>query len=376
MPRPIALDDFRKLRLVSDPQIAPDGSRVACVVKRIDPIKNRYIGEVWVVPYPVHPIELTDNSDASDAPALNDLPMNGARRFTSADSSANHPRWSPDGRTLAFLSNRHKPLSQIYLIPADGGEARPLTKLESEGSIDSFRWSPDGRWIAFTFRATPEANRKAAIEARKEAELSSPVRHHTRLFYRLDGTGYFDDSFPQLWVADATTGEAHQLTDGPYACSNPTWSPDSNTLAFLSDRREERDIAPAHDAIYTIPVSSFSPCPTPSLVPSPPGSKEALCWSPDGTLFAYLGNPDPLDTWGTNNDRIFLLPISGGDTAQDLTGHTDWAVGYLCLSDSHELGGGDMVQWSADGRSIYFPASVRGDTRLCRVEINSKDINT
>ena len=180
MPRPVTIDDFMKIRLVSDPQAAPDGSRVACVVTRIDRDKNKYLSAIWMVSTQRKAPETYDGG-ASEGQ------MEEPRRFTSEESSGRHPRWSPDGRQLAFLSDRQKPKSQIYLMPADGGEARALTNLETEGSIGAFRWSPDGSKIAFMFRATPQAYRKDMAEERKKQELSSPVRHHTRLFYRLDG---------------------------------------------------------------------------------------------------------------------------------------------------------------------------------------------
>ena len=100
-------------------------------------------------------------------------------------------------------------------------------------------------------------------------------------------------------------------------------------------------------------------------VPAPNGDKSGLCWSPDGSRFAYAGNPDALDQWGTSNDRVFVLPIAGGSEAQDLTGHTDLAVGNLAISDVGG-GGGESLAWSADGTALYFPVSVNGDVRLCR----------
>jgi dipeptidyl aminopeptidase/acylaminoacyl peptidase len=359
MPRPIAIDDFMKIRLVSDPQIAPDGKRVVCVVTRIDQEKNKYLSALWMVS-----MERKASGEQEDGQSSGQAEE--PRRFTSEESSARHPRWSPDGTQLAFLSDRQKPKSQIYLLPADGGEARALTNLEMEGGIGAFRWSPDGSNIAFTFRATPEAYRKEVTEERKKKELSSPVRHHTRLFYRLDGMGYMDGEYNQVWMADAQTGECRQLTSGPYDCGLPTWSPDSQTLAFLSDRRDDRDIAPAHDAIYTISPAGGEL----TEIPSPPGSKDALVWSPDGTQFAYVGNPDLLDTWGTTNDRVFVLPVEGSDTAHDLTGHTDTAIGYLTLSDVHEVGAGDLLQWNNQGNGLLSIASSNGSSRLCSVQIN------
>ena len=367
MPRPIAIDDFMRLRLVSDPQITPDGTRVACVVKRIERDKNKYVSQIWVVPTGAEPDGAVGGSQA--------------RAFTGEESSASHPRWSPDGKQLAFLSDRQKPFNQIYILPGDGGEARALTHLEVEGGIGGFRWSPDGSKIAFTFRATPQAYRKDVVEERKKKELSSPVRQHDRLFYRLDGMGYWDGAYFQVWVADAKTGNAKQLTDSPYNCDVPTWSPDSQTLAFLSDRREDGDIAPAQNDIWTMAVTDVFAAHAGAQgaeanaeqketktaltrIASPPGSKSSLAWSPDGKSFGYVGLADPLDTWHSSNERVFLLPATGSDTARDLTGHTDKSVGWLNTADSHETGAGDMLQWESDGRALYFPMSEHGDTRL------------
>lgn len=344
MARKIADDDFLRLHLVSDPQFSPDGTRIACVKKHIDAAKNQYRSEIWITP--------THGGEP--------------RRFTGGDWSDSSPRWSPDGKTLAFLSDRKKPLSQIFLIPADGGEPAPLTKLETEGGITALRWSPDGTRIAFLFRETPEAYRKKAVEERKEKELPSPPRLHTRLFYRLDGFGYFDGSYAQVWVADAKTGEARQLTQGLFACDALAWSPDSQTIAFLSDRRDDRDVSPIQEDIWRVPANGGDL----TRIPSPPGSKSALTWSPDGNRFAYVGMTDPEDVWGVGNERVFTLPVAGGDTAQDLTGQTDIAVGYHTLADAHEIGAGDMVQWTADSAALFFPMSAEGDTRLYFVPAN------
>lgn len=339
--RPVAIDDFYKIQLVSDPQVAPDGSRIAFVVKRIDRDKNKYRSAVYVVP------------TAGGEP----------RRYTNDEVNSSHPRWSPDGQQIAFLSDRQEPKSQIFLIPADGGEASPLTKLETEGGIEEFCWSPDGSKIAFLFRETPADQRKEAVEERQKKGLSTPVRHHTRLWYRLDAAGYFDGSYPQVWVADAATGESKPLTSGPYACHHLTWSPDSQTIAFLSDRRDDYDIALPDEGIWTVPASGGDL----TRLTAPPGDKSGLTWSPDGASLAYAGNPSADDPWGTNNERLFVLPASGSDTARDLTGHTELSLGHLTLSDSHEVGGGAPIQWSADGTSLLFLAGYQGNTSLYRV---------
>jgi dipeptidyl aminopeptidase/acylaminoacyl peptidase len=339
MPRKMTAEDFMRLQIVSDPQISPDSERIVFVKKSVDAAKSKYRSEIWITP------------------TLEGEP----RRFTGSDSNDSHPRWSPDGTKIAFLSDRQKPKSRIFTIPTDGGEPTALTTLETEGGIEGFRWSPDGTKIAFLFRETPEAYRKEKVEERQKQELPSPPRVHTTLNYRHDASGFVDGAFAQIWVADAATGACTQLTTGPYTCELPTWSPDSATLAFLSDRRPARDIAPHYDdGLWTVPVSGGDL----TRIPTPLGPKHGLTWSPDGARFAYLGNPDLTDTWGTNNPRLFVLPTTGGERARDLTGALDLYVGYASLSDSHEVGAGDTIQWNASGDTLFFPVSERGDTRL------------
>lgn len=341
--RPVALEDLLRFKLASDAQISPDGRRVVFVVRRADPEKNRYFSSLWMA----------------------DAEGGGARSFTGDGHADGSPRWSPDGTQIAFLSDRDKPKSQIYLIPADGGEARPLTKLE-EGGIQEIAWSPDGQKIAFIFRATPPERTEKARKEREERGASAPVRVHKKLFYRLDGFGYFDDSYGQVWVADAKTGEAKALTDAPFSHESLAWSPDSKTIAFVCNRNEDNDLNPLLDDIYTVPAEGGEA----QRIEAPAGPKGALAWSPDGSWLACLGHTDLEEYWGGANIRVLVIPSSGSAEARDLTGATDKSVGYDTLCDMHDVGAGASLQWSGDSLALYFPVSERGDTRLYRVGLN------
>jgi dipeptidyl aminopeptidase/acylaminoacyl peptidase len=251
--RPVALEDLLRFQVAGDTQISPDGRRIVFTVRRIDEGKNKYFTRLWMA----------------------DTETGEARPFTGDGHNDGQPRWSPDGAQIAFVSDRGSDQrgSQIYLIAPDGGEASALTKLE-EGEVSEIAWSPDGARIAFLFRATPPERTKKAEEERKEKGLSSPVRVHTRLFYRLDGFGYFDGSFPQVWVADVKTGETKPLTDEPYYHASLTWSPDGKTLAFITNRRDDWDLKGMYDDIWT--YSGFPRRTAPS--PAWPGRRMGAGW--------------------------------------------------------------------------------------------------
>lgn len=341
--RPVALEDVLRFKLAGDTQISPDGRKVVFCVKQIDQEKNKYFSSLWMA----------------------DTETGECREFTADGHSDGEPRWSPDGKTISFVSDRDKPKSQIYLISADGGEARPLTKME-EGSFQGLAWSPDGTRIAFLYRMTPPDRRKEARKEREEKELSSPVRVHKKLFYRLDGFGYFDDAFYNLHVVDVATGETKQIVDTPHNVGAPTWSPDGKTIGFTANLKDDDDLKGMFDNVWTVPAAGGSL----TQIPAPEGPKGALSWSPDGASLAFVGHTDPDDTWGGRNERILVIPTSGSTEAKDLTGASDMAVGYNTMSDMHDTGVGSLLLWAPDSRSIYTAISSNGDTRLYRVGLD------
>jgi dipeptidyl aminopeptidase/acylaminoacyl peptidase len=338
--RPIRAEDLLALRVPSDPRLSPDGTRVAFVVRTIDAEKNQYRAHLW----------LADTAPGTAA----------ARQFTTGEVTDSAPRWSPDGRQLAFLRARDK-LTQIWLIPADGGEARPLTSLP-EGSFGAPAWAPDGARLAFTFRPTHPDFTREARKRREEKGQSTPARRITRLHYREDGGGWLDCR-QHVWLCDVSSGTSHQLTDGDADDFAVDWSPDGTTLVFASNRSADPDDRPWEEDLWLVAADPPA-APTADLrrLPTPVGFKSHCAWSPDGRWIAYIGCETQEDGWVPRHDRLWVVPPEGG-AARCLTADLDRGVGMLALSDLHSYSAGP-AQWDVDSARLCFLAGDRGNAAL------------
>ena len=345
-PRKIDAQDLLTMRFVSQPQLSPDGTLAAYVSRWIDPEKNRYFSNLWL------------------ASADGEKP----RRFTVGDYGDTSPRWSPDGRHIAFVSERSDS-SQIWLIPVDGGEAIQLTKLE-EGSLGSLAWSPDGTTIAFSFRPKPTADRKAEREAREKEHRSYPPRVIRRAGYREDGAGYNGGERWRLRTVNVETGDVNQLTSEDYDDHFPAWSPDGKTIAFVSNRSENADLTPGYQDIWLIPSGGG----TARRLTKRSGHIQNPVWSPDGAEIAYIGHDHPDEIWGVSDPRLRVVSVESGE-ARDLTLGLDRPVGHHTLGDTSEseVGAASLI-WSHDGAYLFFLVSDRGSCHLYAVNRNGGEL--
>jgi dipeptidyl aminopeptidase/acylaminoacyl peptidase len=247
-------EDVYELTGVSDPRISPDGSRVAYQVWWVDREQNEYRGAIWVAPL-----------DGSREP----------RQFTSGERRDGSPRWSPDGRWLAFTSNRRseKTAPQLYVMPADGGEPRALT--DAKEAVESFAWSPDSTRIAYAMRV-----RDPAYEEEDDAKRAP--RRFTRLVYKLDTVGWVGDRRKHVFVVDLVGGEPRQLTDGDCENDHPSWSPDGQRVVFSALRGERWDIELV-SRLYVVDASGGEP----AVLTGDDGSCDMPAFSPDGSRIAY-----------------------------------------------------------------------------------------
>ncbi|HEY5059678.1 MAG TPA: S9 family peptidase [Gaiellaceae bacterium] len=252
-------EDLYELTGVADPRISPDGTRVAYQVWSIDKESNEYRGAIWMA-----------SLDGSEAP----------RRFTSGEKSDGSPQWSPDGKWLAFISNRggEKQSAQLYVIPAEGGEARKLTDMKE--SVEETAWSPDSTRLAFAARVRDEAYEEEDDRKRKP-------RRVTRLIYKLDSVGWTTDRRRHLFVVDLEGTEPRQLTDGDYEDGEHVWTPDGARIVF-SALRDERWDTELISRLYVVDAEGGQPEPLTSAA----GSYEQPSFSPDGTRLAYRFTPE------------------------------------------------------------------------------------
>jgi dipeptidyl aminopeptidase/acylaminoacyl peptidase len=356
MPRSPRPDDLYALKVPIEVRLSPDGSRIAYVVKETAPGKDSYRLSIWLVP-----------ADGS-APARR-LTL-GARRDTS-------PRWSPDGATLAFLSDRSGVLraggasdrpadpdvasdqrgtTQVWLLPMAGGEASQLTRLPED--VGEISWSPDGRQLCVVSAATtvhPVRRRRDPNEApARDARLID------RLQYQLNGVGFTYQKPPSLWVVDVRDGGARRLTSGSSRDIQPTWSPDGKRIAFVSDRHPARDLSWRAD-VYLIDAEG-GPV---TRVTGGRGDRTfgQPTWSPDGSLIAAIGHRFPAGNASPNS--LWLFPPDAEQVGRDLTADSGREIGAGINSDLAGVTDPGLA-WSVDGGWLVFAAPIDGSYQLWR----------
>lgn len=342
--RRLAAEDLLDLALPGDVNLSPDGSLVAYTLQTIDKEKNEYRSRIYVV-----------------------APGQAPRQYTGGEKDST-PRWSPDGTRLAFVSNRSGS-NQLWVLHRQGGEAHQLTKIK--GDCSNPVWSPDGRYLAFVAKLPPEGIKPEAKDEEEKdlfKKFNKDVKVITRLWYKLDGVGYFDEKRSHICVIPVSpegtpAGEPRQLTSGDFDHKDPAWSPDGRYLAFVANRRPDADWHPATADLHIIPVEGGEI----RTLTSSNLAAAAPAWSPDGRTIAFIAN-DPEES-GYDNPEIYLVLVEGGQP-RCLTYHLDRAWANEAISDL--LGpAGAALTWSPDGQSLYYFASEAGRVNLYRIDVAS-----
>ena len=328
--RKLELDDLYRLRSVSDPALSPDGAWVAYTVSTADTAMDRANKDVWMTSW------------------------DGARsvRLTSSKASEHAPRWSPDGRYLAFLSDRddaHE-VDQVWLLNRTGGEAERITDLA--GGVSDYAWAPNSKRLAI-IASDPDPDSAATNPDTSRQKTPQPIVLD-RFQFKEDETGYLDTRRDHLYLFDLASRKGEILTPGDYNELDPAWSPDGRAIAFVSKRRPEFDRTDNWDlyVVDALPGAAPRQLTTfegPDMDPDWGG--RAPAWSPDGKYLAYVqGGPLKLIYYA--GQKIATIPVAGGP-ARVLTAALDRNV----LSPT----------WSPDGSSILFLLEDDRVTSLARV---------
>jgi len=355
-PRP---EDLYDLRVPVEVALSPDGTRVAFTVKAANPRRDGYRTALWIVP-----------ADGSEP----------ARQLTMGVNTDSAPRWSPDGRALAFLSDRESVLVkagagddparreqikegavQAWLLPMDGGEAHQLTKLPQ--NVTDLRWSPDGDRLVLV-----SGSRKAERDPDRDPKLPPKIdtKLIDRLQYMLNGEGYIHEYPPKLWLFEVKSGKLERLTSGDTRDENPAWSPDGKRIAYTSNPHPDADLSWRTD-VFVIDADGGKPL----RVTGGSGNRafDFAAWAPDGKSVAALGHrfsargSTQVDLWR------FRVRKSGDDEGENLTGQHDLETLGAVNSDLFGFAPTRPI-WSADGSTVTFGAPADGSAEFWRVAVD------
>ncbi len=329
--RLLQLADIDAMRTVEDPRISPDGEWVLFTVATPAVKEDKQDRDIFMVRW-----------DGEGEPI----------RMTTSKSEEHTPRWSPDGKWLAFLSDRNyeAETDQLWLLNRAGGEAERVTDLK--GGVTDFAWSPDGQRLVLVVDDPKEEDKPGEDKPKDKKKIPQPIVID-RLQFKLDRVGYLGVQRNHLHLLDLATRKTEVLTPGRYNEHLPAWSPDGSMISFVTRRGDDFDRHRNFDihVIDARPGSEARQLTQSKGADSDPDYESRPLWSPDGRSIAYLHGGKPELLWYAVA-RVGVIPSAGGEPHLP-TATLDRATW--------------KPRWSPDGKSLYFLLEDDGESYLARV---------
>lgn len=322
---PLALRDVFELELVSDPQVAADGSRIVFLRNFMDIQHDRRRSTLW-----------TTDPEGKEM-----------RPLTSGMAQNRSPRLSPDGNRLAYVSATDDG-SEIFLRWLDSGHSTRLTQLPRSPADLAF--SPDGRFLAFSMFVPEKSEPLVKLPEKPEgAEWADPPRAISQMIYRGDGRGYLEEGYTQLLVVPADGGTPRQVTHGPYHHRGGfAWSGDGAALIFSANRRKDWRFEPNDSEVFEVDLASGEV----RALTDRRGPDYRPVVSPDGRHIAYLGYDDHYQ--GYQITGLYVMSRDG--------------QGHRLLTADLDRRVAQPV-WAADGQGLYFSYSDHGNGKIGHVSL-------
>src|SRR5579859_4203839 len=331
----MSVDDLLELRIASDPQISPDCSMIAFTLLHTHRDRNTTGSAIWLA---------KSTGGKSDPP----------RQVTSGAYHDMSPRWSPDGRSLAFISDRTG-TPQIYLLAMNGGESRQVSTLAQ--GVSEYSWRPDGQLFL------AHSGWKPSDDQGLHSDTTTPAQVYGRLDAHWNGIGYKHGRYQQLWLLPLEGGEALRLTSEPVDLTQSCWSPDGTEIVFCANRRPDPDLS-VSQALWVLTVTTGQ---MRRLTPEE-GLAQMPSWSPDGAHIAYLYSADQSES---GNMVPWIVAARGEETAhpavqgaEELTCQA-WVIDEL--RDEYLM----RPQWYPDSKALLVAAQERGQVHLFQLDLTN-----
>jgi dipeptidyl aminopeptidase/acylaminoacyl peptidase len=324
--RPLRAGDLYQLRNVSDPQLSPDGAWIAYTVSAVDSAKDKSDSDVWMTSW--------DGTQTI--------------RVTSSPDGESSPRWSPDGRYLAFVSSRQEGKGgQVWLLDRRGGEAQRLTMVK--GGIDDFVWSPDAKRLVLVLDEETDSIARKDTAERKTPKPIVVDRYH----FKRDIAGYLGSKRTHLALFDVAAKKLDTLTSEAYDDDSPSWSPDGQRIAFVREAVAEPGKARDSD-VFVIDARPGGRAKQLTDFDGPDGGRPA--WSPDGKWLAFTRGDEPRFS-AYHLQKLALVPSDGSAPARLVNASVDRPV--------------SSPRFTADGRAVLtLVADDRAD-QMMRFDVAS-----